>query len=81
MIHKLCRLYRDSHEDREDLFQEIVFQLWKSYPKFRGDAKISTWMYRVALNVAIYHTKVSKKRISTIPIDGQTIPYQENNDS
>ncbi|APA00088.1 RNA polymerase sigma factor [Flavobacterium commune] len=53
MIHKLCRLYRDSHEDCEDLFQEIVFQLWKSYPKFRGDAKISTWMYRIALNTAI----------------------------
>ncbi|WP_140485169.1 RNA polymerase sigma factor [Flavobacterium sp. GSA192] len=53
MIHKLCRLYRDSHEDREDLFQEIVFQLWKSYSKFRGDAKISTWMYRIALNTAL----------------------------
>ncbi len=53
MIHKLCRLYRDGLEDREDLFQEIVFQLWKSYPKFKGEAKISTWMYRIALNTAI----------------------------
>ena len=53
MIHKVCRLYRDSLEDREDLFQEIVFQLWKSYPKFKGEAKISTWMYRIALNTAI----------------------------
>lgn len=53
MIHKLCRLYRDSLEDREDLFQEIVFQLWKSYSNYRGDAKISTWMYRIALNTAI----------------------------
>ncbi|MEN9910391.1 MAG: hypothetical protein RLZZ540_3550 [Bacteroidota bacterium] len=53
MIHKLCRLYRDGVEDREDLFQEIVFQLWKSYPNYRGDAKISTWMYRIALSTAI----------------------------
>lgn len=53
MIHKLCRLYRDGVEDREDLFQEIVFQLWKSYPNYRGEAKISTWMYRIALNTAI----------------------------
>src|SRR5690349_861295 len=53
MIHKLCSLYRDGVEDREDLFQEIVFQLWKSYPNYRGDAKISTWMYRIALNTAI----------------------------
>lgn len=53
MIHKLCSLYRDGVEDREDLFQEIVFQLWKSYPNYRGDAKLSTWMYRIALNTAI----------------------------
>lgn len=53
MIHKVCRLYRDGLEDREDLFQEIVFQLWKSYPKFKGDSKLSTWMYRIALNTAI----------------------------
>lgn len=53
MLHKIVRLYRESAEDREDLFQEIVFQLWKSYPNFKGDAKISTWMYRIALNTAI----------------------------
>lgn len=53
MIHKLCRLYRDGVEDREDLFQEIVFQLWKSYPKFKGESKLSTWMYRIALNTAL----------------------------
>ena len=53
IIHKICVLYRDSREDREDLFQEIIFQLWKSLPSFKGDAKISTWMYRIALNTAI----------------------------
>lgn len=53
IIHKICRLYRDSREDREDLFQEIVFQLWKSAPTFEGKAKFSSWMYRVALSTAI----------------------------
>ncbi|WP_257669802.1 RNA polymerase sigma factor [Parapedobacter tibetensis] len=53
IIHKICRLYRDSKEDREDLFQEIVFQLWKSLPSFKGKAKFSTWMYRIALSTAI----------------------------
>ncbi|MFL9831479.1 sigma-70 family RNA polymerase sigma factor [Flavobacterium sp. ST-87] len=53
MLYKIVRLYRDSAEDREDLFQEIVFQLWKSYPDFKGNSEISTWMYRVALNTAI----------------------------
>ncbi|WP_430405313.1 RNA polymerase sigma factor [Fluviicola sp.] len=53
IIHKVSRLYRDGPEDREDLFQEITYQLWKSFPTFRGEAKISTWMYRIALNTAI----------------------------
>jgi RNA polymerase sigma-70 factor (ECF subfamily) len=53
IIHKICRFYRDTREDREDLFQEITFQLWKTMPSFRGEAKISTWIYRVALNTAI----------------------------
>ncbi len=53
IIYKVSALYRDSREDREDLFQEIVYQLWKSYPDFTGASKPSTWMYRVALNTAI----------------------------
>ena len=53
IIYKVCKMYRDSKEDQEDLFQEIVLQLWKSYPKFREESKVSTWMYRIALNTAI----------------------------
>lgn len=53
IIYKVSALYRDGKEDREDLFQEIVYQLWKSYPAFRGASKPSTWMYRIALNTAI----------------------------
>jgi RNA polymerase sigma factor, sigma-70 family len=53
IIHKICRLYRHSKEDREDLFQEIVFQLWKSVPGFEGASRFSTWMYRVALSTAM----------------------------
>ncbi len=53
IIYKVCNLYRDSREDQEDLFQEIVYQLWKSYPGFKGESKLSTWMYRIALNTAI----------------------------
>src|SRR5688572_9353303 len=53
IIHKVCRMYRDTKEDREDLFQEIVYQLWKSFPSFKGEAKVSSWMYRIALNTAM----------------------------
>lgn len=61
IIHKICRLYRDTIEDREDLFQEIVYQLWKSAPGFKGEAKFSSWLYRVALTTAIAGFR--KKRV------------------
>ena len=63
MIHKVVHLYRDTPEDREDLFQEIVFQLWKSYPNFKAESKISTWMYRIALNTAIASFRKQKSPI------------------
>jgi|SRR6185437_6595025 len=62
IIYKICRVYRDKIEDQEDLFQEIVYQLWKSYPGFKGESKVSSWIYRIALNtaIAIYRkTKIS----------------------
>ncbi|WPU96171.1 RNA polymerase sigma factor [Mucilaginibacter sabulilitoris] len=63
IIHKICRLYRESNEDREDLFQEITFQLWRSLPGFKGGAKISTWIYRISLNTAIATFRKKKPRI------------------
>jgi len=52
-----------------DLFQEITIQLWKAFPKFRGDAKFSTWMYRVGLNTAITLYRKSKRSIKTQEFD------------
>ena len=62
IIHKVCRMYCDDETHREDLFQEIVLQLWKSYPSFKGESKFSSWMYRVSLNVAIQDFRKEKKR-------------------
>lgn len=62
IIHKVCNIYCDIEDDRNDLFQEIVAQLWKSYPSFREESKFSTWMYRVALNTAITSFKKTKRR-------------------
>lgn len=62
IIHKVCNIYCDTEDDRNDLFQEIVVQLWRSYPTFRKESKVSTWMYRVALNTAITSFKKSKRR-------------------
>ena len=53
IVHKICRIYTTNQDEHNDLFQEITIQVWKNYSKFRGEAKFSTWMYRVALNTAI----------------------------
>ncbi|RZM12830.1 MAG: sigma-70 family RNA polymerase sigma factor [Pedobacter sp.] len=80
LIHKICRLYRDHPEDRKDLFQEITFQLWKSYPAFKGNAKISTWFYRIALNTAINifrKKQPSLQYIAEIPDSADDEPSDE----
>lgn len=65
IIHKICRIYRDSHEDREDLFQEVIFQLWRSYPSFSGGSKSSTWLYRVALNTAMASFRKNRPNVTS----------------
>ncbi len=61
ILHKVSRMYMDNEEDRNDLIQEIVLQLWKSYEKFEGKSQFSTWMYRVSLNIALTYFKKEKK--------------------
>jgi RNA polymerase sigma-70 factor (ECF subfamily) len=69
IIHKITRVYADGAEDREDLFQEICLQLWRSYGNFREEAKFSTWMYRVALNTAISNIRKNKSRFHYEPLE------------
>ena len=69
IVHKVCRIYCDTTEAHEDLFQEIVLQLWKSFDSFKGDSKFSTWMYRVGLNTAITLYRKKTKTINTTSID------------
>ncbi len=57
IIHKICFVYCKNKADQEDLQQEIILQLWKSFPSFLENAAFSTWMYRVALNTAINQTR------------------------
>ncbi|NND62337.1 MAG: sigma-70 family RNA polymerase sigma factor [Flavobacteriaceae bacterium] len=70
LIYKITRIYAHTETDQKDLYQEIVYQLWKSFEKFRGDAKVSTWMYRIALNTALFYSKQEKKRGYGVSLDG-----------
>lgn len=64
IIFKISRMYCNNEECRKDLFQDILLQLWKSYSRFNGQSKFSTWMYRVALNTAINQFRASQKEKS-----------------
>jgi len=69
IIFKITTIYTREEFDQQDLYQEIVYQLWKSYDSFSGKSKQSTWLYRVALNTAITRKKKSRKKVATLPID------------
>ncbi|HET7002301.1 MAG TPA: sigma-70 family RNA polymerase sigma factor [Puia sp.] len=69
LIYKISKLYTDRREDEQDLYQEIVYQLWKSFDSFRNESRISTWIYRIALNTAIAYLNKEKRRGRTQPIN------------
>ena len=79
LIHKAASLYTSNPQDKEDLTQEIIYQLWKSYDSFKNKSSISTWMYRVAMNVSIYYLKQSKKRFQTVPLDQKILGIKSSN--
>ena len=60
LLYKVCRMYTNTDADRQDLFQDMIVQLWQAYPTFKGHSKFSTWLYRVAINTAI--TRERKKK-------------------
>ena len=74
LLLKVCRMYCNDHADSEDLFQEIVLQLWRSYPTFRGNAKVSTWIYRIGLNIAITRLRKNSRKPAT-----QTLSIEHQN--
>ena len=80
-IYKIASVYTNNIEDRNDLVQEIIYQLWKSFDTFKQKSTLSTWIYRVALNVALYQLKQSKKRVFTIPINEQALNIHESDNT
>lgn len=65
ILHHICSVYGRGTEEQRDLFQEMVLQLWRSYASFQGQASITTWMYRVALNTALLERRKASRRPST----------------
>ncbi len=78
IIHKICNIYTDDEFSHEDLFQEIVLQLWRSFESFKGNSKFSTWMYRVSLNTAIVLIRKRKRTIATSSIENQVLNFKSD---
>ena len=69
ILYKVCKLYSQTEEDRKDLFQDIVLHLWRAYPSFQAKSKVSTWMYRIALNTAISRLRKQKYNRTMAELD------------
>ena len=62
IIYKIINLYVEDAEDRKDLYQEIVYQSWKSFQNFRAESRFSTWLYKISLNVSITYLSKRSRR-------------------
>lgn len=86
MLAKVARTYFRSTDDQDDLVQEILVQLWRSFPKFDPSKRFSTWMYRVALNVAISAVRSASARVrhldpqSGVVVDEVAAPRTHQNE-
>jgi len=67
-IYKVCYVYAKDRDNLNDLFQEVVLNMWKGFPRYRGDGKAATWVYRIAMNTCITFLRCSGTRPSTVPI-------------
>lgn len=74
-IHKLCSMYATSREDQQDLVQEVVLNIWKSFASFRGEAAIGTWIYRIILNVCLKKRYAIANRQTVISLENLTYEF------
>jgi len=82
IIYKIANTYCHDREDQKDLVQEIIIQLWQSFPKYNSQFKFSTWMYRITLNVAISHLRKSTTKQNNQPLVSlDFVEIQEDSDN
>lgn len=81
LIYKITTIYTRDREEQKDLYQEIVYQTWKSIDQFKKASKPSTWLYRVGMNTAITCLNRSKKRVTAVPMEGLEIDFADELDT
>lgn len=67
IIYKVCFMYASDNENISDLYQEVTLNLWKAFPRFRGESKTTTWVYRIAVNTCVSWLRSSSRQPQTVP--------------
>jgi RNA polymerase sigma-70 factor (ECF subfamily) len=81
IIYKLVRIYAEQYDDQQDLYQEIIYQLWKSFNTFQGKSTISTWIYKVALNTSLAHINLKKKHSGKVSMQEIGLQMEDPKDT
>ncbi|MBQ1184755.1 MAG: sigma-70 family RNA polymerase sigma factor [Muribaculaceae bacterium] len=79
-IYTVCYMFSNNPEEVADLFQEILINLWKGFPKFREDSNVRTWIYRVSLNTCISSERKNKRRVETLPLTMDINLFDDSDD-
>lgn len=80
IIYKVISFYAEVNQYPEDLYQEIILNLWKAFPAFRGESKISTWMYRIALNTCLTFSKKNKHGVKYVDLPVDIMQASDNSE-
>lgn len=78
ILYKIGRAYSHDKADFEDLYQEMLIQLWQSFPRFQQQSKLSTYIYRVVLNTALTHQRKQSRQLKAIPLEEQAFRVTDN---
>lgn len=81
LIYKVCRIYANDPNNIQELYQDIIIQLWKSYPKFRGESKFSTWLYRIAINTALISLSKPKRSLQYSDVELHNVQVPDEDDT
>ncbi|MBP3331070.1 MAG: sigma-70 family RNA polymerase sigma factor [Tidjanibacter sp.] len=79
-IYTVCYFYSKDTEEVNDMFQEVLINLWKGFEKFRGDSSLKTWIWRVSLNTCNNHERKKKRSVHTIPLSIDIDLYNDDDD-
>jgi len=81
IIYKVTSFYTDENNTLDDLYQDVVLNLWKAFPNFRNESQLSTWIYRIALNTCVSFYRKNTRRPTCVEITPDVKAYEEENEA